>query len=163
VTAGLVVLGAVLVGVIAAGLGWRRRDGRLRASAGQRLGESDLGAPLGARATLVQFSSSFCAPCRATRHLLADLAGRTDGVAHIEIDVAARMDLARQLGILRTPTVLVLGPQGQIARRASGLPRRADVESALALAAGGALAPNTPGMGTKPTRRIGIDSRDEHA
>jgi thiol-disulfide isomerase/thioredoxin len=146
VTAGLIVLGVVLVGVIAAGLGWRRRDGRLREPAGGRLGESDLGTPLGARATLVQFSSSFCAPCRATRHLLADVASRADGVTHIEIDVATRLDLARQLGILRTPTVLVLGPQGQIARRASGLPRRADVESALALAAGGALA-RTPGMG----------------
>jgi thiol-disulfide isomerase/thioredoxin len=163
VTAGLIVLGVVLVGVIAAGLGWRHRDGRLRESAGQRLGESDLGTPLGARATLVQFSSSFCAPCRATRHLLADVAGRTDGVAHIEIDVAARMDLARQLGILRTPTVLVLGPQGQIARRASGLPRRADVESALALAAGGSAGSHTSRNGTKPTQRIGIDSRDEHA
>jgi thiol-disulfide isomerase/thioredoxin len=163
VTAGLIVLGIVLVGVIAAGLGWRRRDGRLRESAGQWLGESDLGTPLGARATLVQFSSSFCAPCRATRHLLADIAGRADGVTHIEIDVAARMDLARQLGILRTPTVLVLGPQGQIARRASGLPRRADVESALALAAGGMTARTPPRNGTKPTQRIGIDSRDERA
>jgi thiol-disulfide isomerase/thioredoxin len=147
VTAGLIVLGVVLVGVIAAGLGWRRRDGRLRESAGQRLGESDLGAPLGAQATLVQFSSSFCASCRATRRLLADVAGRTDGVAHIEIDVAARMDLAQQLGILRTPTVLVLGPQGRIARRASGMPRRADVETALALAAGGIMARTPPGMG----------------
>lgn len=130
-------LGVVLVAVTAAGLGWRRRDGRLRESAGQRLGEADLGTPLGARATLLQFSSSFCAPCRATRQLLADVASRADGVAHIEIDVADRMDLARQLGVLRTPTVLVLGPQGQIARRASGLPRRAEVEDALALAAGG--------------------------
>ena len=129
-------LGVVLVGVTAAGLGWRRRDGRLRESAGQRLGAADLGVPLGARATLLQFSSPFCAPCRATRQLLADVASRADGVAHIEIDVATRMDLARQLGIMRTPTVLVLGPQGEIARRASGLPRRAEVESALSLAAG---------------------------
>jgi thiol-disulfide isomerase/thioredoxin len=137
VTAGLIVLGVVLVGVTAAALGWRRRDGRLRESAGQRLGEAELGMPLGARATLLQFSSPFCAPCRATRQLLADVASRADGVTHIEIDVANRMDLARQLGILRTPTVLVLDPQGQIARRASGLPRRAEVESALSLAAGG--------------------------
>lgn len=135
-TAGLTVLGVVLVGVTAVGLGWRRRDGRLRESAGQRLGEADLGVPLGARATLLQFSSPFCAPCRATRQLLADVASRADGVAHIEIDVATRMDLARQLGIMRTPTVLVLGSRGEIARRASGLPRRAEVESALSLAAG---------------------------
>jgi hypothetical protein len=46
------------------------------------------------------------------------------------------MDLARQLDIRRTPTVLVLGPQGQVTRRASGLPRRAEVVAALALATG---------------------------
>ena len=122
---------------VAAGFGWRRRDGMMRASQAPRLTEADLGQPLGARATLVQFSSAFCAPCRATRQLLSDVARRSDGVAHVEIDVAARMDLARRLDIRRTPTVFVLGPHGQIARRASGLPRRGDVVDALARADGG--------------------------
>jgi thiol-disulfide isomerase/thioredoxin len=134
--AGVMVLGAVLVLATASGFAWRRRDGRLRESSVPRLTEAELGQPLGARATLLQFSSAFCAPCRATRQLLADVAGRSDGVAHVEVDVAARMDLARQLDIRRTPTVLVLGPQGQVTRRASGLPRRADVVAALALATG---------------------------
>jgi thiol-disulfide isomerase/thioredoxin len=134
--AGVMVLGAVLVLATASGFAWRRRDGRMRESAVPRLTEVDLGQPLGARATLLQFSSAFCAPCRATRQLLADVAGRSDGVAHVEVDVATRMDLARQLDIRRTPTVLVLGPQGQVTRRASGLPRRAEVVAALALATG---------------------------
>jgi thiol-disulfide isomerase/thioredoxin len=136
--AGVMVLGAALVLATASGFAWRRRDGRLRESSVPRLTEADLGQPLGARATLLQFSSAFCAPCRATRQLLADVAGRSDGVAHVEVDVATRLDLARQLDIRRTPTVLVLGPQGQVTRRASGLPRRAEVVDALALATGGA-------------------------
>ena len=134
--AGVMVLGAVLVLAAASGFAWRRRDGRMRESSVPRLTEADLGQPLGGQATLLQFSSAFCAPCRATRQLLSDVAGRSDGVAHVEIDVAARMDLARQLDIRRTPTVLVLGPRGQVTRRASGLPRRADVAAALALATG---------------------------
>jgi thiol-disulfide isomerase/thioredoxin len=134
--AGVMALGAVLVLATVSGFAWRRRDGRLRESAVPRLTEADLGQPLGARATLLQFSSAFCAPCRATRQLLADVAGRSDGVSHVEVDVAARMDLARRLDIRRTPTVFVLGPQGQVTRRASGLPRRADVVAALALATG---------------------------
>jgi thiol-disulfide isomerase/thioredoxin len=134
--AGVMVLGAVLVLATASGFAWRRRDGRMRASPVPRLTEADLGQPLGARATLLQFSSAFCAPCRATRQLLADVAGRSDGVAHVEVDVATRMDLTRQLDIRRTPTVLVLGPQGQVTRRASGQPRRAEVVAALALATG---------------------------
>ena len=130
------VLGAVLILATAGGVAWRRRDGRMRESPVPRLTEGDLGQPLGTRATLLQFSSAFCAPCRATRQLLSDVAGRADGVAHVEIDVTTRMDLARRLDIRRTPTVLVLGPRGQVTRRASGLPRRADVVAALALATG---------------------------
>ena len=108
----------------------------MRDAAAPRLTEADLGQPLGSRATLLQFSSAFCAPCRATRQLLTDVAGASDGVAHVEIDVAARTDLVRQLGIRRTPTVFVLGPRGQIAGRASGQPRRSEVVDALAQATG---------------------------
>ena len=128
----------------------RRRDGRLtgpgrtgsrRAAPGPRpLTGADLGQPLGSRATLLQFSSSFCAPCRAAKQLLADVAARDDGVAHVEINVADRMDLVRLLDVRRTPTVFVLGPQGQITRRASGLPRRDEVVAAVALATAGPAA-----------------------
>ncbi|HEY7143409.1 MAG TPA: thioredoxin family protein [Streptosporangiaceae bacterium] len=92
---------------------------------------AQLGSPLGSRATLVQFSTAFCAPCRATRRILADVAGMVDGVAHVEIDAESRLDLVRSLDVRRTPTVLVLGPDGRIARRASGQPRKADVIAAL--------------------------------
>jgi thiol-disulfide isomerase/thioredoxin len=138
VLTGVIVLGVALVLATAVGFGWRWYSGRLRESPGARLTAAELGQPLGPAATLVQFSSAFCAPCRATRVLLADVAGKAEGVRHVEIDVDARMDLVRQLGITRTPTVLVLGPQGQITRRASGLPRRADVDAAVVLATAGA-------------------------
>ncbi len=134
VLTGVIVLGVVLVLATAVGFGWRWYSGRLRESSDARLTAAELGQPLGPAATLVQFSSALCAPCRAARVLLADAAARADGVRHVEIDVDERMDLVRRLGISRTPTVLVLGPQGQITRRASGLPRRPDVDAALALA-----------------------------
>ena len=92
---------------------------------------AELGGPLGQRATLVQFSTTFCAPCRATRVILAEVAGMTDGVTHVEIDAESHLDLVRRLDIRRTPTVLVLGPDGRIATRASGQPRKADVLAAL--------------------------------
>jgi thiol-disulfide isomerase/thioredoxin len=119
-----------------AGLVWRRRNGALRPAQPQRaagpvLTGDDLGAPLGARATLVQFSSAFCAPCRATRRVLTDVAGLADGISLVEIDAESHLDLVRRLDVRRTPTVLVLGPDGRIARRASGQPRRADVIAAL--------------------------------
>ena len=92
---------------------------------------ADLGQPLGTRATLVQFSSALCAPCRATRQVLAEVAGMTTGVAHVEIDAESHLELVRRLDVRRTPTVFVLGPDGRIARRASGQPRKADLIAAL--------------------------------
>ncbi len=100
------------------------------------LTSDQLGYALGERATLVQFSSAFCAPCRATRRILADVAGMTDGVSHIEIDAESRLDLVRQLNVLRTPTVFVLAEDGSIVRRASGQPRKPDVIAAIGVAVG---------------------------
>ncbi|MFB9799546.1 TlpA family protein disulfide reductase [Streptomonospora salina] len=94
----------------------------------------DLGAGLGERATLVQFSTAFCQPCRATRSVLADVSGMVDGVAHVEIDAESHLDLVRRLDVLRTPTVLVLDSAGRITRRAAGRPRKADVIAALGAA-----------------------------
>ncbi|MUT91731.1 thioredoxin [Streptomyces sp. Z38] len=89
---------------------------------------------MGERATLVQFSSAFCAPCRATRRVLDEVAAMVPGVTHVEIDAEARLDLVRRLGVERTPTVLVLDADGRVVRRAAGLPRKADVIAALGAA-----------------------------
>jgi thiol-disulfide isomerase/thioredoxin len=113
----------------------------------RRVTAADLGQPLGERATLLQFSSAFCAPCRATRVILADVAGRAPGVAHVEIDAESHLDLVRSLGVLRTPTVFVLGADGAITARASGQPRKAQVLSALG-AALPAESSYSPGMET---------------
>ncbi|MBB4893741.1 thiol-disulfide isomerase/thioredoxin [Streptomyces olivoverticillatus] len=101
---------------------------------GGRLGAEEIGAALGERATLVQFSSAFCQPCRATRRVLAEVAAMVEGVAHVEIDAEARLALVRALGVATTPTTLVLDGQGRIVRRATGQPRRADVIAALGAA-----------------------------
>ncbi|MFD7975131.1 TlpA family protein disulfide reductase [Streptomyces sp. NPDC059071] len=95
------------------------------------LGAAQLGAELGERATLVQFSTAFCQPCRATRSTLAEVAAMVEGVGHVEIDAEERLDLVRALGVVRTPTVLVLDRTGRVVRRAAGQPRKADVIAAL--------------------------------
>ncbi|MFD8393899.1 TlpA family protein disulfide reductase [Streptomyces sp. NPDC059680] len=131
---GVMVCVAVLVVASAAGVLHKRRSGRVRVRGrdeGKRLGAAELGGDLGERATLVQFSSAFCAPCRATRRVLGEVAAMVPGVAHVEIDAEARLDLVRELGILKTPTVLVLDAGGRVVRRATGQPRKADVIAAL--------------------------------
>lgn len=135
---GLVVCVAALAVATAGGLVWRRRSGAMTRGTAKRDGDvltsGDVGGPLGDRATLVQFSSAFCQPCRATRRVLDDVAGMVDGVAHVEVDAEANLDLVRRLNVLRTPTVLVLDANGQVVRRASGAPRKADVIAALGVA-----------------------------
>ncbi|MCO5985064.1 thioredoxin family protein [Actinoallomurus spadix] len=97
----------------------------------ERLDAAELGTGLGDRATLVQFSSAFCAPCRATRRVLGEVAGMVEGVVHVELDAEANLDLVRRLNVLRTPTVLVLDASGRIVRRGAGLPRKADIIAAV--------------------------------
>jgi len=98
---------------------------------GSVLAGTSYDAQRGERATLLQFSSAFCAPCRATRRTLADVAGAVPGVAHVEVDAEAHLELVRALGILRTPTTLVLDEHGREVTRASGAPQPAQVLAAL--------------------------------
>jgi thiol-disulfide isomerase/thioredoxin len=85
----------------------------------------------GERATLLQFSSAFCAPCRATRRTLADVARVVPGVSHVEVDAEQHLDLVRALGVVRTPTTLVLDADGLELTRATGAPRAQQVLTAL--------------------------------
>ncbi|MFI7400741.1 TlpA family protein disulfide reductase [Streptomyces sp. NPDC049541] len=131
---GLVVCAVVLLVASAYGVIHRQRNGRVRVrgrDGGKRLGAAELGGELGERATLVQFSSAFCAPCRATRRVLGEVADMVPGVTHVEIDAEDHLDLVRELDILKTPTVLVLDAAGRVVRRATGQPRKADVIAAL--------------------------------
>ena len=149
-TSGLIAVLVVLAAASVAGLLMRLRLGRFRTqSSTSELSRTDaadfsqpaaargvvtaaeLGAPLGERATLVQFSTEFCAYCGPTRELLAEVAGARDGVAFVEVDAAQRLDLTRRLNVRATPTVLLLAADGSIAQRASGMPRRSDVLAAV--------------------------------
>lgn len=135
---GLYVVVAAVVVALAFGL-WRRRvDGRfhVREQEEETVSDSVLtGTPwaddLGERATLLQFSSAFCAPCRTTRVVLADVASREDGVVHVEVDAEKHLDLVRALGIMRTPTTIVLDPAGRELGRAAGAPTREQVLRSL--------------------------------
>ncbi|MDP4015162.1 MAG: thioredoxin family protein [Candidatus Nanopelagicales bacterium] len=150
---GLAVLVVALVAATVLGLWLRARGGRWRDvipgpvaddegpvavetpdrshHGGETLSSADLGQPLGEKATLVQFSSSFCQPCRATRLILSDVSKCLSGVSHVELDVESHMDLVRHLGVRRTPTVFLLDATGAIRKRASGQPRKPDIVAAI--------------------------------
>ncbi len=128
------VLVLVLVGTLLLGLVLRLRSGRVRTvtdPADLRPVLAELGSEPGERATLLQFSSAFCAPCRATRRVLTQVTELVPGVTHVEVDAELHLDVVRRLGILKTPTTLVLDRSGREVRRATGQPTAAHVLEAL--------------------------------
>jgi thiol-disulfide isomerase/thioredoxin len=145
VSQGAWVLVAVLVLATAFGL-WRAAgNGRFRGTHHIRHLDDDTEQParepgpldgldheLGDRATLLQFSSAFCAPCRATRRVLDEVASVVPGVRHVEIDAEHHLDLVRRLGVTRTPTTLLLDAKGREVSRAAGAPTRDAVMATLA-------------------------------
>jgi thiol-disulfide isomerase/thioredoxin len=128
---GVLVLVGTLVLATVAGLVMKARNGRVRTTANTRL-PSDVQAVLApAGVTLVQLSTTFCAPCRHTRVLLSDLASRTDGLHHTELDLTERPELAKELSVLRTPTTLAIDPAGTEILRVGGVPKRDELLAAL--------------------------------
>jgi thiol-disulfide isomerase/thioredoxin len=141
----LVVVAALLVAT-AAGVLVRRRNGKFHESAtvepAPDPGETrdraldatlaGLGVTADTPVTLLQFSSAFCAPCRTTRVLCADVAAQLPGVRHLEVDAESHLEAVRALEIWRTPTVLIVDGRGRIRRRASGAPSRTQLVTAVA-------------------------------
>src|SRR4051794_5190751 len=133
--AGLVALLVALGAGLVIGLIRHHRSGRLRDAPGDnavRLTAADLRTDsLGDRATLVHFSSAFCRPCVAVRHVLHDVADRVPGVRAVEVDAESHLDLVRRLNIASTPTTLLLDYAGVERKRATGVPKRHEVITAL--------------------------------
>jgi thiol-disulfide isomerase/thioredoxin len=130
-TGALVVLGTLAVATVL-GLALRARSGRVRTAAPTADLPEDVRRALApGGVTLVQLSTTFCAPCRHTRVLLSDLAARTDGLHHTELDLTDRPDLARDLAVLRTPTTLAIDEAGTELLRVGGVPKREALLEAL--------------------------------
>lgn len=128
----LVVVAALLAATVLAGVLLRGRDGRAVAVRGDRhVDPADLMRPLGAHATLVQFSTEFCARCPQVRRMLGSVAAEREGVVHAEVDLTSRSDLATRYKVLSTPTTFIVDPEGRIRSRFTGVPTRAAVLSAL--------------------------------
>lgn len=129
---GVYVFAVAVLLTLGFGLYRRAVDGRVGASGrAAGLDPARLGEPLGDRATFVQFSTQFCAPCRVAGRVLGEVSAATTGVSHIEVDAEQRLDLVGEWGITRTPTVLLVDGEGVVRNRIVGAPRKQDVLRAL--------------------------------
>ncbi|WP_409328618.1 TlpA family protein disulfide reductase [Trujillonella humicola] len=128
---------AVALLVTAAAAWWlRARSGALRrpATGGEdgvtRSGSAELRVlaelgvhPGGADLTVVQFSTAFCGPCRATRARLQQLQRTRPGLAYVHVDAESHLEQVRALDVRRTPTLFYVDRDGQLVGRSSGAPR----------------------------------------
>jgi thiol-disulfide isomerase/thioredoxin len=130
---GLWVLVAVLVAGLAAGALLKARNGRVRDAKPAR----ELPGPVAdvldpaSAVTLVQISTTFCAPCRHAKAVLAPLAEQTVGLHHVELDVTEQPEVAQSLSVLRTPTTIALTPDGRELLRVGGVPKGPELLDAL--------------------------------
>jgi len=140
---GAAVLVAALAVTAVAAWWLRARNGAVRAAGTQetdmahtvfqRLGVD----PTAADLTVVQFSTAFCGPCRATKARLQQLQSTRPGLAVVHVDAESHLDEVRELDVRRTPTLFYLGRDGLLIGRSSGAPR-ADELTALVDAHAGA-------------------------
>lgn len=133
VSIALLITGAVVALAIAGGLIVRAQDGRRRSGGHLEVRSEDLnGRSLAATATLVQFSTEFCARCPQVRRLLDQIAVEHPGVERVEIDLTNRNDLATRYHVLQTPTTFLVDASGAVLSRWGGVPQRRTIEDALA-------------------------------
>ena len=126
-------IGIVLLAATAFGLWHSFNSGRIKGGRnhGHRISESDLKTHLGSRVTLLQFSSAFCTPCRATKILIKNVIEDMDDVVHVDMDAESHLDLVNRLEVKSTPTTIILNSKGVEVGRAVGAPSKAQILSAI--------------------------------
>ncbi|WP_433728341.1 thioredoxin family protein [Nocardia sp. CA-129566] len=138
----ITILLVMVLAAIAVGVALRRRDGKLRANetdTGTESARTELLAAVGVDSSgpaVLHFSADWCGPCAAVRKVVAgvteDLAGSPRPPLDIEIDIDAEPALAKELNVLSLPTTFVFDIEGRERFRISGVPKSADLRTALA-------------------------------
>ena len=119
----LILLSVLLISLLI-GLFMKNRLGKVRRKLRLQIFESELRNKYGKRATVVQFSTTFCSECRAAKALISDVVSTQNEIAYIEIDAESNLELVRKVDIRSTPTTLFLDKAGFEIARATGAPKR---------------------------------------
>jgi thiol-disulfide isomerase/thioredoxin len=91
---------------------------------------TDLGLS-GTGPTIVHFSAVWCGPCAGVRRVVDQVCDELPDVAHVEIDMDENPGAARKLSVLSLPTTFIFDADGRQRYRTAGVPKAADLRSAL--------------------------------
>ncbi|OBB27761.1 thiol reductase thioredoxin [Mycolicibacterium peregrinum] len=81
--------------------------------------------------TVLHFTAEWCGPCAGVRRVVDQVCAELPEVAHVEIDMDTNPEAARRLSVLSLPTTIIFDRDGRPRYRTSGVPKAADLRSAL--------------------------------
>ena len=128
----LLLLGLILLISTAIGFYYRSKNGVIVKKRRLHIGEAEFGGTYGSRITILQFSTTFCSQCRAAKALISDVVKDEKDISYLEIDAESNLALVRKVDVRSTPTTIFLDKDGYEIARATGAPKRDQLQKVIA-------------------------------
>ena len=124
----------VLILLISTAIGfwYRSKNGVIRKKRRLHIGEAEFAGSYGERITILQFSTTFCSQCRAAKALISDVVKDEKDISYLEIDAESNLALVRKVDVRSTPTTIFLDRGGFEIARATGAPKRDQLQKVIA-------------------------------
>jgi len=128
----MALLGLILLISTAIGFFYRSKNGVIRKKRRLHISEAEFAGRYGSRVTILQFSTTFCSQCRAAKSLISDVVKDQKDIAYLEIDAESNLALVRKVDVRSTPTTIFLDKDGYEIARATGAPKRDQLQKVIA-------------------------------
>jgi thiol-disulfide isomerase/thioredoxin len=128
----MALLGLILLISTAIGFYYRSKNGVIRKKRRLHISEAEFAGRYGARVTILQFSTTFCSQCRAAKSLISDVVKDEKDISYLEIDAESNLALVRKVDVMSTPTTIFLDKAGYEIARATGAPKRDQLQKVIA-------------------------------
>ena len=124
----------VLILLISTAIGfwYRSKNGVIRKKRRLHISEAEFAGRYGERITILQFSTTFCSQCRAAKALINDVVKDEKDISYLEIDAESNLALVRKVDVRSTPTTIFLDKDGYEIARATGAPKRDQLQKVIA-------------------------------
>ena len=96
----------LLLSATVIGLYYRKNSGLIKRKKRLKLSPTEFGGAYGGRATILQFSTTFCSACRAAKALIKDVVKDEADISFYEVDAESNLELVRKVDVRTTPTTL---------------------------------------------------------
>ena len=128
----MALLGLILLISTAIGFFYRSKNGVIRKKRRLHISEVEFAGRYGSRVTILQFSTTFCSQCRAAKSLISDVVKDEKDISYLEIDAESNLALVRKVDVRSTPTTIFLDKDGYEIARATGAPKRDQLQKVIA-------------------------------